>query len=99
MSARSRSKRQERRRELRTIFKASTRLRNDFRGKKFTVHQVCHPEESDMPKSVLRGFTVHKRGLTQRTILLVESVSVLDVEGVFYSLTRSKGQVELPKER
>lgn len=27
-------------------------------GKEFTVHDICYPEESDMPRSYIRGSTV-----------------------------------------
>lgn len=35
---------------LSTIFKSSTELRNDFRGKKCLVYKVGYPEEQDMPR-------------------------------------------------
>lgn len=41
-----------------SIFKVITELRNDFRGKKFTVHKVGFPEESDMPSLDMRVSTV-----------------------------------------
>lgn len=40
---------------LRTIFKGSTELRNDFSGEKLTVHEDGYPEESDMPSLDMRG--------------------------------------------
>lgn len=33
---------------LHTIFKANTKLMNDFRGKEYMVHKVSFLEESDM---------------------------------------------------
>lgn len=42
---------------LHTIFKVSAELGNDFSGGKFTVHEVSYPEESDMPRSDMRGPT------------------------------------------
>lgn len=43
---------------LYTIFKVRPKLRNDFRGQKVTVHMVYYTEESDKPRSDVRGFTV-----------------------------------------
>lgn len=44
------------------IFKFSTKLKNDFRGQKFTVYEVGHgsrhQEELDMLMSNMRGSTV-----------------------------------------
>lgn len=42
---------------LYTIFKVRTKVRNDFGRKKFTVHEVSYPEESDMPRLNKRGST------------------------------------------
>lgn len=67
---------------LRTIFNVSTELRNnDFTGKKkFMVHEVCCPEESDIRGVtgiliLLRNSLVVK--LTYTIILLTDSIHVL----------------------
>lgn len=39
-----------------TIFKVSTKLRNDFRGINFTVDEVSYPEESGYTKIGYEGF-------------------------------------------
>lgn len=38
---------------MRTIFTVGAELRNDFSGKKFTIHEMGYPEES-----IMRGSTV-----------------------------------------
>lgn len=43
---------------LRTNFKASTELRNDFRRMKLPVYKVSNPKESDEPRSNMRGSTL-----------------------------------------
>lgn len=43
---------------LYTIFKVSPKLRNDFRGKKVTVHKVGYTEELDNLRLDVTGFTV-----------------------------------------
>lgn len=43
---------------LHTIFKVSTKLRLDFRGKKCLVYELGYTEESVKPRSDMNGSTV-----------------------------------------
>lgn len=45
---------------MRSIFKVIIEVRNYFLGKKRMIHEVGYPEESDMPRSDMRGSTVLK---------------------------------------